>query len=54
MLEILNSSYERAKTILNTYRKALESLAKTLLEKETIDGESVMQVIQEFAPKTDK
>ena len=54
VLEILNSSYERAKTILNTYRKALESLAKTLLEKETIDGESVMQVIQEFAPKTDK
>ncbi|SUZ48309.1 uncharacterized protein METZ01_LOCUS1163, partial [marine metagenome] len=54
VLEILNSSYERAKTILNTYRKALESLAKTLLEKETIDGESVLQVIQEFAPKTDK
>ena len=54
VLEILNSSYERAKTILNTYRKALESLAKTLLEKETIDGESVLQAIQEFAPKTDK
>ena len=54
VLEILNSSYERAKTILNTYRKALESLAKTLLEKETIDGESVLRVIQEFAPKTDK
>ena len=54
VLEILNSSYERAKTILNTYREALESLAKTLLEKETIDGERVLQVIQEFAPKTDK
>ena len=54
VLEILNSSYERAKTILITYRKALESLAKTLLEKETIDGESVLQVIREFAPKTDK
>ena len=51
VLEILNSSYERAKTILNTYREALESLAKTLLEKETIDGERVLQVIQEFAPK---
>ena len=54
VLEILNSSYERAKTILNTYRDALDSLAKTLLEKETIDGESVLQVIQKFAPKTDK
>ena len=32
VLEILNSSYERAKSILKTYRKALESLALTLLE----------------------
>ena len=54
VLEILNSSYERAKSILKTYRKALESLALTLLEKETIDGENVLQVMQEFAPKTKK
>jgi len=39
VLEILNSSYERAKSILKTYRKALESLAlhcwkkKLLMEK---------------------
>ena len=51
VLEILNSSYERAKSILITYRKALESLALTLLEKETIDGENVLQVMEEFAPK---
>ena len=54
VLEILNSSYERAKSILRTYRKALESLALTLLEKETIDGENVMQVMEEFSPKTKK
>ena len=54
VLEILNSSYERAKLILKTYRKALESLALTLLEKETIDGENVLKVMQEFAPKTKK
>jgi cell division protease FtsH len=54
VLEILNSSYERAKKILKTYRKALESLAKTLLEKETIDGDIVLQAMQEFAPKTKK
>lgn len=54
VLEILNSSYERAKSILKTYRKALESLAMTLLEKETIDGENVLQVMEEFAPKTKK
>jgi cell division protease FtsH len=54
VLEILNSSYERTKSILKTYRKALESLALTLLEKETIDGENVLKVMQEFAPKTKK
>ena len=54
VLEILNSSYDRAKTILKTYRKALEYLAKTLLEKETIDGENVLKVMKKFAPKIDK
>ena len=54
VLEILNSSYERAKSILKTYRKALKSLALTLMEKETIDGENVLQVMEEFTPKTKK
>jgi len=54
VLEILNSSYERAKKILKTYRKALDSLAKTLLEIETIDGDGVLQAMQQFAPKTKK
>ena len=54
VLEILNTSYERAKSILKTYRKALESLALTLLEEETIDGENVLQVMEEFVPKTKK
>ncbi len=54
VLEILNTSYERAKSILRTYRKALESLAQTLMEKETIDGNNVLQVMQEFVPKTEK
>ena len=54
VLEILNSSYDRAKKVLKTYRKALESLAETLLEKETIDGEQVLQAMQKFAPKTKK
>ena len=52
VLEILNSSYDRAKKVLKTYRKALESLAETLLEKETIDGDIVLEAMQEFAPKT--
>ena len=52
VLEILNSSYDRAKKVLKTYRKALKSLAETLLEKETIDGDHVLQAMQQFAPKT--
>jgi len=54
VLKILNSSYERAKKILKTYRKALDSLAKMLLEKETIDGESVLNAMHKFAPKSKK
>ena len=51
VLEILSSSYERAKKILKKYRTALESLARTLMEKETIDGDCVVQVMQECEPK---
>ena len=54
VLEILSSSYERAKKILKKYRKALESLAKTLIEQETIDGDCVLQVMQEYEPKARK
>ena len=54
VLEILNTSYERAKKILKTYRKALESLSKLLIEKETIDGDLVLQEMQHFAPKKKK
>ena len=36
------------------YRKALESLAKTLIEQETIDGDCVLQVMQEYEPKAKK
>ncbi len=54
VLEILSSSYERAKIILKKYRKAMESLAKTLIEQETIDGDCVLQVMQEYEPKAKK
>ena len=54
VLEVLSSSYERAKKILKKYRKALESLAKTLIEQETIDGDCVLQVMQEYEPKAKK
>ena len=54
VLKILNTCYKRANEILKTYRKALDFLAKTLLEKETIDGQSVLHAMKKFAPKTKK
>ena len=54
VLEILCSSYERAKKILTNYRKALEALSKTLIEQETIDGDCVLQAMREYEPKTKK
>ncbi|MBC8260185.1 MAG: ATP-dependent metallopeptidase FtsH/Yme1/Tma family protein [SAR324 cluster bacterium] len=54
VLDILNTSYKRATKILKKYRKALDSLAAILLEKETIDGEQVLQLMQEITPKTKK
>ena len=54
VLKILNTCYKRANEILKTYRKALDFLAKTLLEKETIDGQSVLHAMKRFAPKTKK
>tara|TARA_B100000945_G_scaffold197471_1_gene158790 strand:- start:251 stop:2089 length:1839 start_codon:yes stop_codon:yes gene_type:complete len=54
VLEILSSSYERAKKILTKYRKALESLAKILIEQETIDGDCVLQIMQKFESKAKK
>ena len=54
VLDILSSSYERAKKILKKYRKALESLAKKLIEQETIDGDCVLQVMEEYEPKAKK
>jgi len=54
VLQILNTCYSRANEILKTYRKALDFLAKTLLEKETIDGESVLHAMKRYAPKTKK
>ena len=54
VLKILNTCYKRANEILKNYRKALDFLAKTLLEKETIDGQSVLHAMKRFAPKTKK
>ncbi|MGE5716752.1 MAG: ATP-dependent zinc metalloprotease FtsH [Acidobacteriota bacterium] len=44
---IVTSAYERAKKIISDNEKAMHRLARTLLEKEVLDGEEVLQIIAE-------
>jgi cell division protease FtsH len=43
--KIIDDAYQSAKTILTTNRDKLELLAKTLLEKETLDGAEVRELL---------
>jgi cell division protease FtsH len=45
--KIVNRAYERAKQIISENDKAMHRLARTLLEKEVLDGEEVLQIIAE-------
>ncbi len=44
--KLLNECYERACSILKTHASALEQIAQSLIEKETIDGDEVVQILQ--------
>ncbi|HKA36922.1 MAG TPA: ATP-dependent zinc metalloprotease FtsH [Thermoanaerobaculia bacterium] len=44
---IVTAAYERAKKIISDNEKAMHRLARTLLEKEVLDGEEVLQIIAE-------
>jgi cell division protease FtsH len=44
---IVTHAYERAKRIISENEKAMHRLARTLLEKEVLDGEEVLQIIAE-------
>ncbi|MGH9317908.1 MAG: ATP-dependent zinc metalloprotease FtsH [Thermoanaerobaculia bacterium] len=45
--KIVTRGYERAKKIIEGNEKAMHRLARTLLEKEVLDGEEVLQIIAE-------
>jgi cell division protease FtsH len=47
--DIVTSCYERAKTILKSNLFVLHRVAKTLLEKEVIDGAEIKRIIEEMA-----
>jgi cell division protease FtsH len=44
---IVTSAYDRAQKIISENEKAMHRLARTLLEKEVLDGEEVLQIIAE-------
>ncbi len=44
--QILRDAMERARTILRTHKDKLDLLAKTLLERETLDGQEVEELIK--------
>lgn len=50
---IIDVSYLRVKARLTEKRDLLEKIAQTLLEKETIEGEELRQIIKEDTEKHD-
>jgi cell division protease FtsH len=44
---IVTAAYERASRIIADHEKAMHRLARTLLEKEVLDGEEVLQILAE-------
>jgi cell division protease FtsH len=45
---IVQTGYERATSILSQYREVLDQVARELLERETLDGEEVYQMIRDL------
>ena len=45
VIKLINSEYERAKTLLRTYRPQLEELAQLLLKQEVIDKEGLERIL---------
>jgi cell division protease FtsH len=52
--DIVTSCYERAKTILKTNIHVLHRVAKTLLEKEVIDGAEIKRIVEEMVAGPDQ
>ena len=45
MRQLCSDAYERAKKLIIEHREALETIAKALLEFETLDGSQVREII---------
>jgi len=47
VMKLLKESYEAAKSLLLSHRKALDKIAAFLIEKETITGKEFMDIFHE-------
>ena len=48
---IILACYERAKKILTTNRGKMDEIARTLIEKETLEGEDLEAVLKDVVPE---
>ena len=51
MNRIVTAAYSRGKRIIVEYRAALEEIARQLLEKESLDGEEIYDIIEKVTGK---
>lgn len=51
---IMNSAYERVLTIINTNRTCLDAIAKSLIEKETLEQGEYEEIVRGFGIKVEK
>jgi cell division protease FtsH len=52
--DIVDECYENAKKIMREHREVCDRLVDLLIEKETIDGEELRQIVAEYAEVPDK
>ncbi|HDZ75952.1 MAG TPA: ATP-binding protein, partial [Desulfobacteraceae bacterium] len=48
--KLIQSAYDTANNILVKHRKILEEMTQTLLEKETITGQEIAQMVKQNTP----
>ncbi len=51
MRRIVDKAHDRVRDLLTRERKALDAVAERLLEKEVIEGEELVEILEQHAPK---
>ncbi|MBI2942490.1 MAG: hypothetical protein HYY04_18835, partial [Chloroflexi bacterium] len=50
--ELVEAGHERARTLLSTHRAALEQIAERLLERESLQGEELAELLKAVADES--